>query len=365
MWIKKGFIILFLIIFLSSCNTLNFNSEKQMANYNENDVVAIMKTTNWTINILMETDKAPITTTNFIWLAKKWYYDGIIFHRIIKGFMIQGWDPDGTWMWGVSIYGEKFDDEFHPELKNDKYTISMANSGPNTNGSQFFINTAANNFLDNKHSVFWRVIEWFEAVDKLEKTKTETADRPVKEVKMIKVEIKQFKNWKLDNYDFNLDESLKKIEEDKKKKLEAKKDLKVKNGDKVSVHYTWTLEDKTKFDSSLDRWIPLEFVVWAGQMIKGFDEAVLWMKIWDKKSITLSPSEAYWERDDSKVQVLEKSQLKSFIDAWIKLEVWVELPTNQGNFKIVKVDDKTISVDINHPLAWKTLNFDIELIDIK
>ncbi len=376
--IKKMLIIAFLVGITVSCAqketketqkevNLDTNKEEQMETYKfaEWDIVAVMKTNTGTIKLLLETEKAPMTTTNFIGLSSTGYYDGIIFHRIIKDFMIQWGDPDGTGMWGKSIYWEKFDDEFHPDLKNDKYTISMANAGPNTNGSQFFINTKDNNFLDNKHSVFGRVVEWFKTVDKLEKTKTETGDKPVKETKMISVTVQEYKNGKFTDYEFDLDSKLKEIEEQKNKEQEAKKTKAVEAWDNVSVHYTWTFKDWEKFDSSLDRGQPIEFTVWAWQMIPGFDAAVVWMKIGDKKSITLEPKDAYGERSDDNKKELLKKDLTSFTDAWIKLEVWVELPTQMWKIKIIEVSDDSVTIDTNHPMAWKTLNFDIELVDIK
>ncbi|MFK7779752.1 MAG: peptidylprolyl isomerase [Candidatus Gracilibacteria bacterium] len=361
---KKIIIMLFVTIFITSCGTnLSDNTETAMKayKYEEGDVVAIMKTTNGTINILLETELVPKTTANFIGLSKQGYYDGVIFHRIIKGFMIQGGDPDGTGMGGVSIYGEKFDDEFHPDLINNKYTISMANSGPNTNGSQFFINTANNNSLDKKHSVFGEVVEGFENVDKLEKTKTVAGDRPEKEVIMISVEIKEYKNGGLKDYDFNLDAKLKEIEEIKKQNIEAKKNKAVEAGDTVAVHYTGTLENGEKFDSSFDRNEPIVFTVGEGQMIKGFDDGVIGMKVGDKKTLKLLPADAYGEAEVK----IPKTDLQSFIDSGVKLEAGEVLPTAQGEIKIIGADEISITIENNHPMAGKTLNFDIELIEIK
>lgn len=344
---------------------LDTNTQKDMYTYQEWDIVAVIKTTNGTINILLEMEKAPITATNFIGLAKKGYYDGVIFHRIIKGFMIQWWDPDGTGMWGESIYGEKFDDEFHADLSNVSYTISMANAGPNTNGSQFFINTVDNSRgLDGKHAVFGKVVEGFDAVDKLEKVKTDGSDRPEKEVKMIGVEIKEYVWGKLQDYSFDLESTLQEMEEKKQAEMEAKKDKVVASWDAVSVHYTGTFSDGEKFDSSVDRGQPITFTVGAGQMIAWFDAAVVGMKIGDKKFITLEPKDAYGEYSEDNVQVLQKDQLQSFVDAGIELKEGNELPTAMGVFKILKADDTTVTIDVNHPMAGKTLNFDIEIVDI-
>lgn len=128
----------------------------------------------------------PITTGNFEKLVGEGFYDGVIFHRVIPGFMIQGGDPDGTGRGGP---GYHIDDEFTDNNKNYRGTISMANAGPNTGGSQFFINLVNNNFLDSKHPVFGNVVEGMDVVDKIAAVKTAPGDRPVEEVKIIKAEI--------------------------------------------------------------------------------------------------------------------------------------------------------------------------------
>lgn len=134
-------------------------------------------------NITIALDPAmPITAGNFETLVKKGYYDGVIFHRIIDGFMLQGGDPTGTGRGGP---GYTIKDEFTNANQNNRGTISMANAGPNTGGSQFFINLVNNNFLDTKHPVFGRVIEGMDVVDKIAKVKTDANDRPVQNVTII------------------------------------------------------------------------------------------------------------------------------------------------------------------------------------
>ena len=131
-------------------------------------------------NITVELDNnMPITAGNFEKLVKSKFYDGVIFHRVIDGFMIQGGDPIGT---GIGGPGYSIKDEFREGNRNDRGTISMANAGPNTGGSQFFINLVNNNFLDTKHPVFGEVIEGMEIVDKIGKVLTNANDRPLSDV---------------------------------------------------------------------------------------------------------------------------------------------------------------------------------------
>ena len=152
----------------------------------KNRIVRI-ETNKGVIRIEMFEDKAPITTKNFIDLASKGFYDGVIFHRVIDGFMIQGGDPTGTGRGGP---GYKIPDEFHVDLKHDSAGIlSMANAGPNTGGSQFFITLGPTPHLNNRHAVFGKVIEGLDVVKAIGKVVTNAADRPVEDVVMKKVTI--------------------------------------------------------------------------------------------------------------------------------------------------------------------------------
>jgi cyclophilin family peptidyl-prolyl cis-trans isomerase len=143
---------------------------------------ATFDTTAGTFKVELFEDKAPLTTKNFIDLVEKSFYDDTIFHRVIDGFMIQGGDPQGTGRGGP---GYTIKDEFHKDLKHtSKGLLSMANAGPNTGGSQFFITLAATPWLDNKHAIFGQVTEGMDVVEKIGKTKTGAADRPVQEQKI-------------------------------------------------------------------------------------------------------------------------------------------------------------------------------------
>ena len=149
--------------------------------------IARFETNKGTFRIELFEDKAPITTKNFIDLATKGFYDGVIFHRVIDGFMIQGGDPTGTGRGGP---GYRIPDEFHPDLKHDSAGIlSMANAGPNTGGSQFFITLGPTPHLNNRHAVFGKVIEGLDVVKAIGKVVTNAADRPVEDVVMKKVTI--------------------------------------------------------------------------------------------------------------------------------------------------------------------------------
>ncbi len=186
--------------------------------------IAIIKTNHGTIKIKFFPEAAPKAVENFKTHAKDGYYDGVTFHRVIPDFMIQGGDPDGTGMGGESIWGESFEDEFDVNCRNIRGALSMANSGPNTNGSQFFIvqNTKVDKeiiaqmkelgeekgfpeaivkayeelggayWLDGRHTVFGQVFEGMEIVDKIAGVETDGNDKPLEPVVMEKVEIVEY-----------------------------------------------------------------------------------------------------------------------------------------------------------------------------
>ncbi len=135
----------------------------------------------------LDSKEAPRTVENFVTLARKNFYDGIIFHRVIPGFMIQTGDPTGT---GSGGPGYKFDDEFSETLRHDtEGVLSMANAGPNTNGSQFFITLAPTPWLDNRHSIFGKVTQGFEVAQKIASASRNAQDKPLEKIQMVRVEI--------------------------------------------------------------------------------------------------------------------------------------------------------------------------------
>ena len=155
------------------------------------DSVVVMETTQGTIEIQLKPRSAPEACANFLGLVEKGYYNGTPFHRIIKGFMIQGGDPTGTGRGGKSLRGGDFDDEFSSKEKHDKPgVVSMANAGPNTNRSQFFITTAPAEHLDGRHTIFGFVSKGYDVVEKLELVKTGAQDRPLEEQKILRAHVK-------------------------------------------------------------------------------------------------------------------------------------------------------------------------------
>ncbi len=169
-------VLIFFVGFKMTGNVINSNTRVKLET-NQGDIV---------INLYSD---MPITTSNFISLVEKGTYNGVIFHRIIDGFMIQGGDPTGTGFGDPLI--PTIEDEFTHEggNKNNQYTISMANAGPDTGSSQFFISLKDNNFLDAKHPVFGKVIEGIDVVDKIAKVSTSSNDKPLEDVKIIKASI--------------------------------------------------------------------------------------------------------------------------------------------------------------------------------
>ena len=158
---------------------------------NVKSTIVVLETNQGNIELTLFADKAPKTVENFVGLVKKGYYNGLIFHRVIKGFMIQGGDPTGTGSGGTSLWGGDFADEISPDLVFDKQGIlAMANRGPDTNGSQFFITTAPTPWLNGHHTIFGQVSGGYDTVSKIESTPTGRGDRPVQDQKIIKAYVK-------------------------------------------------------------------------------------------------------------------------------------------------------------------------------
>lgn len=184
---------------VASPNPDTMSTFDQTAMPEAGEQIVNMETNMGTIKLKLFPTKAPKTVENFIGLIEKGYYDGIIFHRVIPNFMIQGGDPTGTGTGGESLWGGKFEDEPNKDLSNIPGSIAMANAGPNTNGSQFFINQANNDFLDchnpaspSCHTVFGQVIEGMDVVEKIINTETGPGDKPVKDMVMEKVTMEEY-----------------------------------------------------------------------------------------------------------------------------------------------------------------------------
>ena len=306
---------------------------------------AELDTTKGKILIQLEFEKTPLTVANFVGLAEGTkdsnkpkgtkFYDGVIFHRVIPGFMIQGGDPDGTGRGGP---GYRFADEFDASLRHTGAGIlSMANAGPGSNGSQFFITLGATPHLDGKHSVFGKVLKGMDVVEAIGNSPRSPQDRPVTEIKMNTVKIirqgDKAKAFKADQAAF--DELLKKatlkVEEERKnagareqKQLEGviaslktkypKAELvtsktglqyfvvaegkgdKPKPGTNIKAHYTGKLVNGMVFDSSIERGEPIAFAVGVGQVIPGWDEALVDMKKGEKRVLIIPSQLAYGAR---------------------------------------------------------------------
>ena len=157
-----------------------------------NDQIVVLETNQGVIEIKLMPEIAPKACENFVKLAQNGYYNGLIFHRVIKGFMIQGGDPTGTGRGGSSVWGKPFADEFDAKARFDSPGIlAMANSGPGTNGSQFFITTAETDWLSMHHTIFGKVISGYDVVQRIEGSKTGPGDKPLSEQKIVRAYLKK------------------------------------------------------------------------------------------------------------------------------------------------------------------------------
>ncbi|MBF4470032.1 MULTISPECIES: peptidylprolyl isomerase [Flavobacterium] len=284
----------------------------------ENGIYAKFNTAKGTILVKLTHDLTPGTVGNFVALAEgnmenkvkpqgQKFYDGLNFHRVIPDFMIQGGCPKGT---GTGDPGYKFDDEFHPSLKHDKPgVLSMANSGPGSNGSQFFITHVPTSWLDNKHTVFGHVVEGQDVVDAV--AQGDSLDT----LEIIRVG-EEAEKWNAIEAFIGLKGARMKREAAAKAESEAKMEAlaagfektesglryqfiqrgsgkKAENGKTVSVHYTGQLPDGKVFDSSYPRKKPIEFPLGRGNVIEGWDEGIALLQVGDKARFVIPSDLGY------------------------------------------------------------------------
>ncbi|WP_127845116.1 peptidylprolyl isomerase [Psychroflexus aestuariivivens] len=287
----------------------------------ENGIYAHFNTNKGKITVQLTFEKTPGTVGNFVGLAEgkidnkakpkaEAYYDGLKFHRVIENFMIQGGDPKGN---GTGGPGYQFDDEFHPDLKHDRPgVLSMANAGPGTNGSQFFITHNETPWLDGKHTVFGFVVEGQNVVDdiqqgdKIESLDIERIGEKAENFDAIS-EFENFTKSKAEREAQKKAEATQKLDEISKGFKETESGLryqiinegagaKPKKGQTVSVHYKGSLVDGTVFDSSYSRKQPIEFKLGVGQVIEGWDEGLTLLNEGTKAKFVLPPELAYGDR---------------------------------------------------------------------
>ena len=185
-------ILLVTMVFLSVTMTGCVQAQKEGEGMAGKTSVVVLETNQGNIEVKLFEDVAPKACENFKGLAEKGHYNGIIFHRVIKSFMIQGGDPTGTGRGGESLWGAAFEDEFSSKVGFDKPgVLAMANAGPGTNGSQFFITTVPTPWLNNHHTIFGEVVAGYDVVQKIENTRVGAGDRPVEEQKIIKAYVKK------------------------------------------------------------------------------------------------------------------------------------------------------------------------------
>lgn len=295
---------------------------KSLKNYiMQEGLYAKFNTTKGSILINLEYKKTPGTVGNFVGLAEgnieneaipqgKPYYNGLKFHRVIADFMVQGGDPQGT---GSGGPGYQFDDEIHPDLKHDgPGVLSMANAGPGTNGSQFFITHVETSWLDGKHTVFGKVIEGQDVVNSIEQgdeiesveiqrvgadAESFNAVETFRSFNGAKAEREAAAKKKAEDLLGELAAGFDKTESGLRYKVIQKGDgVKAEKGKTVSVHYKGSLTDGTVFDSSYKRNQPIDFSLGMGQVISGWDEGIALLQVGDKARFVIPPYLGYGER---------------------------------------------------------------------
>jgi len=191
---KFGLLLLVsLVLFMTGCNAQPTDNNRSTVKKEDKkgDVIVVLETNQGNIELKMMPKVAPLAVENFTTHVKNGYYNGLIFHRVIKDFMIQGGDPTGTGTGGESIWHKEFINEYGKNVVFDRpFLLAMANHGPNTNGSQFFITTKATPWLNGGYTIFGEVVSGQDTVRKIENTKTARGDRPIVEQKIIKAYIK-------------------------------------------------------------------------------------------------------------------------------------------------------------------------------
>ncbi|MFN8277760.1 MAG: peptidylprolyl isomerase [Chitinophagales bacterium] len=286
---------------------------------NEDGIYAQFNTTKGEIVCKLEMEKIPVTVANFVALAegnhplvpeKKPFYDGLTFHRVIANFMIQGGDPAGNGSGGPPY---KFGDEFDPTLKHTGPGIlSMANAGPGTNGSQFFITHVATPWLDGKHSIFGHVVVGQSVVNAIAQGDKMTTVKIVRVGKAAKafdapgtfMKREEMERKKAAEAKAAQEKILAEVSKGAKKTASGLMYIVEKEGTgaqaakgkTVSVHYNGTFLDGKKFDSSYDRGQPISFVLGQGQVIPGWDEGIALMKVGTKMKLIIPSNLAYGER---------------------------------------------------------------------
>lgn len=324
-------------ISLLSCTPIykKMNVDKETYEGLKDGLYANLQTTKGNMIVKFEDKKSPVTVANFVGLAEGKidnkakakgvpFYDGTIFHRVIKDFMIQGGDPQGT---GMGDPGYKFEDEKNDLKHTAKGILSMANSGPNTNGSQFFITEVATPWLDGRHTIFGKVVKGEEVIDAIANVEKGAQDKPKTDIVLEKVSVfgkgDEYKNYDAaktftegkDKIAANNKAMAEKAEAEAKKALEdlkagmqvtesglyykitKKTDGKApKAGDNVQVHYAGKLTNGTEFDSSFKRNEPLEIPIGMGRVIKGWDEGILLLKEGETATLLIPPAMGYGER---------------------------------------------------------------------
>lgn len=317
------------------------------------DLVAILETSKWEVKIRLFKEDAPLTVANFVWLAQDGYYKNYPISKVIKNFKVEFW-PEEEWEIKTA-HGWTIKNEFNENLKHIGWAVYSKNEEIMQNGSTFgIIHDSVQAQFDNNYTVFGQVFDSEDVLNTIAWVEVSSTAEPEEELKVLKIEIKEYQNWEFVKTSYKWD----KVAEDIVSEYTVSAEWST-----VDLHYELKIDGSDEvFQTTYTGWTPFTFVTGRSSVIKWFEEAAIWMKVWEEKTFSLAPADAYGEYDEEKVRTISKAEIGEAFDSMF---AWGQVQTMYGPFKVVSKDENSAKIDFNHSLAGKTLDYKIEVVWIR